>query len=168
LIVVSVRGTGAEAATDRQLIQSPETYIGYGRARNFANAGGVVKDQSNTYSIPSVPQLNKWGLSGVWTVGDEQAVLDSTPGRIVFRFHARDLHLVLGPSSDGRPVRFRVLLDGKVPGENRGVDVDAQGNGTVSGQRLYQLIRQNGPVQDRTFEIEFEDPGVQAFAFTFG
>ena len=135
---------------------------------NFDNAEGVVKDRTNTYSEPSARQLNKWGLAGAWTVGGEKAVLDSAPGRIVFRFHARDLHLVLGPSAEGKPVRFRVLLDGKAPGENHGVDIDAEGAGTVTRQRLYQLIRQTGTVEDHTFEIEFQDPGVQAFAFTFG
>jgi hypothetical protein len=107
-------------------------------------------------------------LGGVWTIEGEKAVLDSVPGRIVFRFHARDLHLVLGPTADGKPVRFRVLLDGKAPGDDHGVDIDAAGAGTVSSQRLYQLIRQTGPVQDRTLTIEFLDAGVQAFSFTFG
>jgi hypothetical protein len=151
-----------------QGVGSPETYIGYDRAQNFDNAGGVLPDRPNRYSEPPVQQLNKWGLAGTWTIGAEKAVLDSSPGRIVFRFHARDLHLVLGPAADGKPVRFRVLLDGKAPGENHGTDIDAEGTGTVTSQRLYQLIRQSGPIQDRTFTIEFEDPGAQAFAFTFG
>jgi cytochrome c biogenesis protein CcdA/thiol-disulfide isomerase/thioredoxin len=166
--LVNVRGTGIEAAADMQLIRSPETYIGYERAQNFDNAGGIARDRTNTYSEPAAQQLNKWGLAGAWTVGAEKAVLDSAPGRIVFRFHARDLHLVLGPSAEGKPVRFRVLLDGKAPGENHGVDIDAEGAGTVTRQRLYQLIRQTGTIEDHTFEIEFQDPGVQAFAFTFG
>ena len=166
--LVSTRGNGVEAASDEQDVKSPETYIGYQRAQNFAGAGGFAKDRSSSYSAPSAPQLNQWGLSGVWTVEDEKAVLGSAPGRIVFRFHARDLHLVLGPTADGKPVRFRVSLDGKPPGENHGVDIDATGAGTVGSQRLYQLIRQSGSVQDRTFTIEFQDPGVQAFSFTFG
>jgi hypothetical protein len=128
----------------------------------------LVKDQASAYTAPSPSQLNQWGLGGVWTVEGDKAVLDSVPGRIVFRFHARDLHLVLGPTADGKPVRFTVLLDGKPPGGDHGVDVDANGAGTVSSQRLYQLIRQTGPVRDRTFTIEFQDAGVQAFSFTFG
>ena len=120
------------------------------------------------FSAPSLSQLNQWGLGGVWTIEAERAILDSVPGRIVFRFHARDLHLVLGPTADGKPVRFRVLLDGKSPGAAHGVDVDAAGTGSVGRQRLYQLIRQTGPVEDRTFTIEFQDAGVQAFSFTFG
>ena len=166
--LIGAHGKGVEAASDEQDVKSPETYIGYQRAENFASAGGFVKDRSSSYTAPSTAQLNQWGLGGVWTVEDEKAVLSSAPGRIVFRFHARDLHLVLGPTADGKPVHFRVLLDGKPPGDNHGVDVDATGAGTVDSQRLYQLIRQNGPVQDRTFTIEFQDAGVQAFSFTFG
>jgi cytochrome c biogenesis protein CcdA/thiol-disulfide isomerase/thioredoxin len=166
--VVAVNGKGVEAAADDQQIKSPETYVGYTRAANFANTGVLRKDQANTYAVPSTLQLNQWGLGGVWTIEGEKAILDSVPGRIVFHFHARDLHLVLGPTADGKPVRFRVLLDGKAPGNDHGVDIDAAGAGTVSSQRLYQLIRQTGPVQDRTFTIEFLDAGVQAFSFTFG
>jgi cytochrome c biogenesis protein CcdA/thiol-disulfide isomerase/thioredoxin len=166
--LVTAHGQGVEAAPDEQQVKSPETYVGYTRAENFANVGVLVKDHPNTYSAPSLSQLNQWGLGGVWTVEGERAILDSVPGRIVFRFHARDLHLVLGPTADGKPVRFRVLLDGKAPGEAHGVDVDASGAGTVGSQRLYQLIRQTGPVEDRTFTIEFQDAGVQAFSFTFG
>jgi cytochrome c biogenesis protein CcdA/thiol-disulfide isomerase/thioredoxin len=166
--LIGAHGKGVEAASDEQDVKSPETYIGYQRAENFASAGGFVKDRSNSYTAPAAAQLNQWGLGGVWTVEDEKAVLNSAPGRIVFRFHARDLHLVLGPTADGKPVRFRVLLDGKPPGDNHGVDVDATGAGTVNSQRLYQLIRQGGPVQDRTLTIEFQDAGVQAFSFTFG
>lgn len=166
--LVGANGKGVEAASDEQDVKSPETYIGYQRAQNFASASGVVKDRSGSYSVPAALQLNQWGLGGVWTVEDEKGVLNSAPGRIVFRFHARDLHLVLGPTADGKPVRFRVLLDGKPPGDSHGVDVDATGAGTVTSQRLYQLIRQSGPVQDRTFTIEFQDAGVQAFSFTFG
>jgi cytochrome c biogenesis protein CcdA/thiol-disulfide isomerase/thioredoxin len=166
--VVAVNGKGVEAAADDQQIKSPETYVGYTRAANFANTGVLRKDQANTYAVPSTLQLNQWGLGGVWTIEGEKAILDSVPGRIVFHFHARDLHLVLGPTADGKPVRFRVLLDGKAPGNDHGVDIDAAGAGTVSSQRLYQLIRQTGPVQDRTFTIELLDTGVQAFSFTFG
>ena len=166
--LVAVNGKGVEAAADDQQIKSPETYVGYTRAANFANTSVLLKDQANTYAVPSTLQLNQWGLGGVWTIEGEKAILDSVPGRIVFHFHARDLHLVLGPTADGKPVRFRVLLDGKAPANDHGVDIDATGAGTVSSQRLYQLIRQTGPVQDRTFTIEFLDAGVQAFSFTFG
>ena len=166
--LVAANGKGVEAAADDQEIKSPETYVGYARAANFANTSVLRKDQPDTYAVPSTLQLNQWGLGGVWTIEGEKAVLDSVPGRIVFHFHARDLHLVLGPTADGKPVRFRVLLDGKAPGGDHGVDIDATGAGTVSSQRLYQLIRQTGPVQDRTLTIEFLDAGVQAFSFTFG
>jgi cytochrome c biogenesis protein CcdA/thiol-disulfide isomerase/thioredoxin len=166
--LVSVRGAGVEAAPDDADVKSPETYVGYDRAESFASAGGVMKDKSHEYSVPAQLQLNQWGLQGDWEVQAEQAVLVRSPGRIVFRFHARDLHLVLGPAQDGKPVRFKVLLDGKAPGEEHGVDVDADGAGTVTGQRLYQLIRQHSVPTDRTFTIEFEAGGVQAFSFTFG
>jgi cytochrome c biogenesis protein CcdA/thiol-disulfide isomerase/thioredoxin len=164
--LVDPRATGVEAAADEGDVKSPETYIGYERAANFT--GVPAKDHSATYTVPAAPQLNQWGLGGNWTVEGEKAVLAQAPGRIVFRFHARDLHLVLGPTQGGKPVRFRVLLDGQAPGGSHGVDVDASGAGNVDAQRLYQLIRQNGPVQDHTFTIEFQDPGVQAFSFTFG
>jgi hypothetical protein len=118
--------------------------------------------------MPPAPTLNQWGLAGSWTVHGDHAVSDLPHARIVYRFHARDLHLVLGPSADGRPVRFRVTMDGKPPLADHGADVDDQGNGSVTAQRLYQLVRQQGKVDDRTFEIEFLDPGAQAFAFTFG
>ena len=166
--LVNVHGTGVEAAADDQEVKTQETYVGYARAENFTAVADLVKDRPSAYVLPSAPRLNQWGLGGVWTVQEEKAVLEKAPGRIVFRFHARDLHLVLGPAKDGKAVRFRVLLDGKAPGENHGVDVDAQGAGTVDGQRLYQLIRQTGGIGDRTFTIEFEDAGVQAFSFTFG
>jgi hypothetical protein len=128
----------------------------------------IRKNQPAVYSAPVRPIVNQWGLAGQWNVRGENAALVSAPGKIVFRFHARDLHLVLGPGSAGKPVRFRVRLDGAPPLEDRGADVDADGSGTVSGYRLYQLIRQKGTIEDRTFEIEFLDPDVQAFAFTFG
>ena len=166
--LVDVQGKGVEAAADAEQVQSPETYIGYERAQNFSGAGGFTKDRASTYTVAPPAQLNQWGLGGVWTVAGEKAVLDGAPGRIVFRFHARDLHLVLGPTADGKPVHFHVLLDGKPPGDHHGVDVDTSGAGTVDSQRLYQLIRQSGPVQDHTFTIEFEHAGVQAFSFTFG
>jgi hypothetical protein len=118
--------------------------------------------------VPASLKLNQWSLAGKWTVGAESAVSSTAADKIVFRFHARDLHLVLGPGPDGKPVRFRVTVDGHDPGPDRGSDIDAKGNGSVGEQRLYQLIRQSGPVQDRTFTIEFLEPGVRAYAFTFG
>jgi thiol-disulfide isomerase/thioredoxin len=164
----SVHAEGAEAASDQRVVQSPETYIGYSRAEHFASPGGFDYDKTKAYTAPLHPALNEWGLDGKWEVYLQSAMLKSAPGRIVFRFHARDLHLVLGPTFDGKPVRFRVSIDGQAPGENHGVDTDAQGNGVVTDYRLYQLIRQKGAVTDHVFAIEFEDPGVQAFSFTFG
>jgi len=166
--VINVTASGAEAAADNKNVGSPETYVGYKRAGNFASAEPVAKDSRKTYSAQPRLSLNQWALGGSWKVGEESAVLESLPGKIVFRFHARDLHLVLGPTKNGKPIRFTVKLDGTPPGEDHGDDADASGAGTVQGNRLYQLIRQKGPVEDRTFEIDFLDPGVQAFAFTFG
>jgi len=165
--LVDPDASGAEAAAAPNELRSPETYIGYARAENFAS-GQQARDVSQAYSTPSTLERNQWGLSGTWTIGREKATLYTAPGKITFRFHARDVHLVLGPAPDAKPVRFRVTIDGAAPAAAHGVDTDAQGNGAVTEQRLYQLIRQNGAIDDRTFEIEFLDPGVQAFAFTFG
>ena len=165
--LVSVDASGAEAAADMADVQSPETYVGYARAANFVSPGGQIQDAAHVYAA-GTPLLNQWALAGSWTIGGENAVLDQAGGSIVYRFHARDLHLVLGPSPDGKPIRFRVTIDGKAPGDDHGADVDAAGDGMVAGERLYQLVRQNGPVVDRNFEIRFLDPGVQAYAFTFG
>ncbi|WP_175688717.1 cytochrome c biogenesis protein DipZ [Burkholderia anthina] len=159
---------GALAAADSADVRSPETYVGYARAEDFTSPGGVVRDTTHRYDTPAHPELNDWGLAGAWQVGAERATLAAPAGKIVYRFHARDLHLVLGPGANGKPVRFRVTLDGAAPGAAHGADVDAQGYGTVTGQRLYQLIRQPGAIADRTFSIEFLDPGVDAYAFTFG
>jgi thiol-disulfide isomerase/thioredoxin len=158
---------GAEATSNRVDVQSPETYLGYSRAEHFAS-GAVAKDVSHVYSAPTSLVLNQWALSGAWTIGAEDLALSGPPGRIVFRFHARDLHLVLGPASDGKPVRFRVTIDGAAPDAAHGADTDANGNGVVSEHRLYQLVRQAGDPSERIFEIEFLDAGVHAFAFTFG
>ena len=166
--VVQVRGTGAQAAADAGDVQSPETYVGYERRQNCVSPETLKKGSPQLYSVPGRLNVNEWGLVGRWNVGDERAMLVAAPGRIVFRFHARDLHLVLGPGKGGNPIRFHVLLDGSAPLDDRGVDVDGQGNGAVKEYRLYQLIRQKGKIEDRTFQIEFLDPGVQAFAFTFG
>lgn len=159
---------GALAAADSADVRSPETYVGYARAESFTSPGGAVRDAAHRYDAPARPDLNDWGLAGTWNVGAERASLTAPDGRIVYRFHARDLHLVLGPGANGQPVRFRVTLDGAAPGAAHGADVDAQGYGTVTGQRLYQLVRQPGAIADRTFAIEFLDPGVDAYAFTFG
>ncbi len=164
---VAVSASGAEAPADNENALSPETYIGFDRAENFVPPGGMDPDASHVYTAAPA-RLNEWGLTGKWTVSAERANLDQKDGGIVYRFHSRDLHLVLGPGSDGKPVRFRVTIDGKAPGESRGEDVDANGQGTVKAQRLYQLIRQVGAIVDRTFEIRFLDAGVEAFAFTFG
>jgi thiol-disulfide isomerase/thioredoxin len=165
---VSVKGQGVEAAPDMNDARSPETYIGYARAKNFWSSGGIKRDVEQNYTEPKKLYLNEWGLAGKWNDHQQVAVLGAAEGKIVFRFHARDLHLVLGPGTDGNPVRFRVTIDGQAPGENHGVDTDAQGNGTVTEHRLYQLVRQKGSIADHTFAIEFLDPGVQAFSFTFG
>ncbi|RZT42408.1 cytochrome c biogenesis protein DipZ [Cupriavidus agavae] len=159
---------GVEMAADNEALRSPETYIGFARAENFASPGGLKPDAAQDYRAPADPALNQWGLAGDWKVGREHATLAKADGRITYRFHARDLHLVLGPGADGKPVRFRVTIDGQAPGDSHGTDVAADGTGTVTGQRLYQLVRQTGDIRDRTFDIEFLDPGVQAYAFTFG
>jgi cytochrome c biogenesis protein CcdA/thiol-disulfide isomerase/thioredoxin len=166
--IVKVNAQGAQAAADMDDVKSPETYVGYARAENFASPGGAVDDKRQVYAIAPQLSLNQWALAGDWTIGGERAVSNEANARIAYRFHARDLHLVLGPSADGKPVRFRVTIDGKAPGADHGADIDDQGNGTVSEQRLYQLVRQSKPDADRQFEIEFLDPGAQAFAFTFG
>lgn len=164
----SIEATGIEAAADESDIQSPETYVGYERAANFSSPGGFAQDRPGAYEAPGALHLNQWALAGTWTVSKEMAVLNRAPGKVLFRFYARDLHFVLGPGSDGKPVRFRVQLNGSSPGLDHGVDVDSDGNGVVREQRLYQLIRQSRGVREQTFTIEFLDPGVQAYSFTFG
>jgi len=165
--VVQVRGQGAEAAADMAEVASPETYVGYARAEHFVSPGGFGFDVSKTYAAAPL-KLNDWSLSGDWIVRAEHADLQTPGGRLAFRFKARDLHLVMGPSNTGKTVRFRVRIDGQAPGADAGVDIDAQGIGRIDSQRLYQLVRQSGGARERTFEIEFLDPGVQVFAFTFG
>ncbi|HEV3430335.1 MAG TPA: cytochrome c biogenesis protein DipZ [Paraburkholderia sp.] len=164
----NAKESGVQAQADNADMRSPETYIGFERAKGFASPGGVAQDRAHDYRAPSNPGLNDWGLAGDWSVSAEHATLAKPGGEIVYRFHARDLHLVLGPRPDGKPVRFRVTVDDKAPGDAHGSDVAADGTGTVTGQRLYQLVRQPGDVADHTFAIQFLDPGVQAFAFTFG
>lgn len=165
---VSVHGQGVQAAADMDDVRSPETYIGYAREEHFASPGGIRRDTEQLYTEPSHLRTNEWGLAGRWVDHEQVAVLRSAGGKIVFRFHARDLHLVLGPSPEGEPVHFRVTIDGQAPGENHGVDTDTLGNGIVTDHRLYQLVRQKGPITDHTIVIEFQDAGVQAFSFTFG
>ena len=157
--LVSVDAGGVEAAADWGSLASPENYLGSERSENFAGRAD---------GVPTRLRLNQWALSGDWTVDRGAILLNKANGRIVYRFHARDLHLVMGPAARGASVRFRVLIDGQAPGAAHGIDVDEQGNGTATEQRLYQLIRQPKPIADRQFEIEFVDAGVGAFAFTFG
>jgi thiol-disulfide isomerase/thioredoxin len=166
--LVSVDPTGVEAAADWDSLRSPENYLGYQRTENFTSADGAVLDTPHVYALPTRLRLNQWALAGDWAVKQQAIVLNAPDGGIVYRFHARDLHLVMGPATPGTPVRFRVLLDGQPPAAAHGTDVDEAGDGTVTRPRLYQLIRQPGPITERTFEITFLDPGVQAYAFTFG
>jgi hypothetical protein len=166
--LVSVDAHGVEAPADWATLESPENYTGYDRTENFASPGGALPGRPRLYTAPAELRLNHWALSGRWTIEEQATTLNAANGQIAYRFHARDLHLVMGPAAPGTSIRFRVLIDGQPPGAAHGTDADGQGNGTVAEQRLYQLIRQRGPVTDRTFEITFLDPGAQAFAFTFG
>jgi len=166
--LVSVDARGAEAAADWGSLKSSENYLGYARTENFASPGGAGSDKRRVYTAPAQLKLNHWAISGDWTVEKQATVLNKANGRIAYRFHARDLHLVMGPAARGTSVRFRVLIDGRPPGAAHGIDVDAKGNGTVTEPRMYQLIRQPKPIADRLFEIEFLDSGVEVLAFTFG
>jgi hypothetical protein len=165
---VTVEARGHDAAPDWGNLRSPENYVGLERTENFASPGGAVLDKPRMYEQPTRLSLNHWALSGDWTVKKDAASLNKAGGRIIYRFHARDLHLVMGPAAPGTSVKYRVRIDGQPPGAAHGVDVDEQGNGTVTEQRMYQLIRQPKPIADRQFEIEFLGSGVEAFAFTFG
>ena len=166
--LVSVDPRGVEAAAAWGNLESSENYVGYERTENFASPGGAVLGRPRVYAAPARLRLNYWALSGDWTMGTQAVALNKADGRIVYRFHARDLHLVMGPAARGTSVRFRVHIDGQPPGSAHGLDVDDGGNGAVTEPRLYQLIRQPKPIADRLFEIEFLDPGVEAFVFTFG
>jgi len=165
---VSIAARGPEVGADWRSLKSPETYIGHQKAENFVSPGGATVNRRRAYSIPPRLRLNQWAVSGEWTVKTEAAALNAAGGRIAFRFHARDLHLIMGPAERRGTVGFRVFIDGQPPGAGHGSDVDDSGKGTVTEQRLYQLIRQSEPIADRLFEIEFLDSGVEAFAFTFG
>jgi thiol-disulfide isomerase/thioredoxin len=163
-----VEAHGAEVAADWDNLRSGENYVGYARTQSFASPGGLTYGKRHLYAAPQRLGLNQWALTGEWTVGEEVTKLDTANGRISYCFHARDLHLVMGPAQQGNSVRFRVQIDGEPPRAAHGADVDSDGNGMVTAQRLYQLIRQPQPVADRLFEIEFLDAGAEAYAFTFG
>jgi thiol-disulfide isomerase/thioredoxin len=165
--LVSVTPEGFEVQADWDSLQTPETYLGYGQAQNFASPG-FAADERRTYLVPESLNRNEWALAGDWTIESGAGVLDGTDGRIAFRFHARDGHLVMGPRERGTEVPFRVLLDGEPPGAAHGLDVDEDGHGTLSRQRLHQLIRQRDSIRDRTLEISFGGPGAEAYCFTFG
>ena len=166
--LVAADPRGVEAAADWASLRSPENYTGYGRTENFASPGGARAGTSHVYTVPERLGLNHWALSGDWTMEEQATTLNAAGGRIACRFHARDLHLVMGPAASGTSARFRVLIDGQPPGTAHGTDADGEGYGTATQQRLYQLIRQPGPITDHTFEIAFPEPGAQAYAFTFG
>jgi thiol-disulfide isomerase/thioredoxin len=166
--MVSVSATGIEAPADWGSLRSPENYVGYERTENFVSAGGLLPGQPYVYAVPAQLRRNEWALSGDWTIGEQATWLNSPDGRIAYRFHARDLNVVMGPAVPGTAMPFRVLIDGEPPGANHGADVDHRGLGQVVQPRLYQLIRQGGPITDRTFEIAFSESGAQAYAFTFG
>ena len=166
--LVSVEAGGVELPADWDTLGSPETYVGYARATGLASRGPVEPDRSSLYSDPGGLELNQWSLSGDWTVGSQITTLNEAGGRITFRFHGRDLNLVMGSDVDVESVRFLVTVDGEPPDGAGGLDVDDRGNGVIAEDRLYQLVRQSGPITDKTFEITFHDAGAQAYVFTFG
>lgn len=166
--LVSVAPSGLEVAADWENLESQENYVGYERSQGFASPSGTGFDKPYIYAVPAQLRRNQWALAGDWTVGRPSIVLNKPGGRIAYRFHARDLNLVMGPATRGTSIRFRVLIDGQPPHGARGADIDDHGNGMVAEQQVYQLIRQQRPIADRTFEIEFLEPGVEAFCFTFG
>jgi len=159
---------GHELAADWSNLRSPENYVGFERTANFTSPGGLLRNRARDYTAPGKLRLNEWALSGKWIVRKDAALLGGLNGSIKYRFHARDLHVVMGPVKPGASVKFRVLIDGRPPGSDRGVDTDGDGYGTVIEQRMYQLVRQSGSVTDRLFEIEFSGPGAEVFAFSFG
>lgn len=165
---VDVSARGHDAAPDWNNLKSPENYLGFERTQSFASPGGIVRSKAHAYSGPESLRLNQWALSGDWTVRTDATTVNATGGHIAYRFHARDLHIVMGPATSGKPVKFRVRIDGKAPGMAHGLDIDEQGYGTVTEQRMYTLIRQSGSITDGHFEIEFLDSGAEVFAFSFG
>jgi thiol-disulfide isomerase/thioredoxin len=166
--LVTPDALGAEVAADWKTLGTPETYVGYANGERFASPGGKVRDRPQTYAMPQRLKLNSWALAGNWTMTREFSVADQANGKVTFRFHARDVHVVMGPAARGSAVRYRVTIDGKPPGTAHGVDINAEGIGTLDQPRMYQLIRQAPPIADRQIEIEFLDAGAQLFAFTFG
>ncbi|HTB42375.1 MAG TPA: redoxin family protein [Acetobacteraceae bacterium] len=166
--LTTVNGQGFEAAADWADLRSPENYLGYDRTDNFSSAGGAVLGKSHDYAVPTRLTLNQWALSGDWTMESGFVAPNAAGGRIAYRFHARDLHLVMGSADPSKSIRFRITIDGAAPGTDHGLDVDAEGQGSVQEPRLYQLVRQSRPITDRTFEIEFLDAGSRAYDFTFG
>ena len=166
--LVAPHAQGAEVQADWEHLGSSETYLGYAQATGFASAPGLVPDVRQVYALPESVARNRWALAGEWTVSSEASTSDALGGRIAYRFTARDVNLVMGPQTPGSPVRFRVTLDGDAPGDAKGVDVQADGSGALIDQRMYQLIRQPGPIVDRLLEVEFLDPGAKALCFTFG
>jgi thiol-disulfide isomerase/thioredoxin len=165
--LVSVEGVGVEAEADWDQLRTPETYLGYERGGRFASPEGVALDRRRAYELPRHLGINHWALAGEWTIGPENVALDEAGGSIAYRFHARDAHLVLSPGARGQ-IPFRLLLDGEAPGASHGVDVDENGNGLLRDGRLYQLVRQQDAVRERTLDITFLEPGAEAYAFTFG
>ena len=165
--LVPVEQRGVEAEADWEHLRTPETYLGYGRGESFASPGGAAFDERRAYELPERLRVNHWALDGEWTIGRENAVLDQAGGSIAYRFHARDVHLVLS-SGAREPIAFRVLLDGAAPGPLTGVDVDEDGNGVLEDGRLYQLVREPDTVHERTLQITFLEPGAEAYVFTFG
>jgi thiol-disulfide isomerase/thioredoxin len=165
--LVSVEGRGVEAEADWDNLRTPETYLGYERSEHFASQNGAAFDERRVYELPERLRLNHWALAGEWTIGRENVVLDQAGGSIAYRFHARDAHLVLSPGAR-EPIPFRMLLDGEAPGPSHGVDVDEDGNGLLRDGRLYQLVRERDAVRERTLEITFQEPGAEAYVFTFG
>jgi thiol-disulfide isomerase/thioredoxin len=165
--LVSVQATGVEAEADWDNLETPETYLGYGRGERFASPQGALPDERHAYGLPERLGSNQWALAGEWTVGREAVVLGEPHGSIVFRFAARDAHLVLSPAA-GSPIPFRVLVDGEGPGLSHGVDVDEEGNGLLEDGRLYQLVREHAVVRERTLQITFLEPRTEAYSFTFG
>jgi hypothetical protein len=165
---IIVEGQGAEAAADWSTLGTPETYLGYARGERFASSEGARVDRQTRYTLPEMLRADHWALAGDWTMGRERVVLEEAGGRIAFRFRARDVHLVMGPGTQGHPIPFQVRIDGAAPGASHGLDTDAEGNGTLREPRMYQLVRQASTVQERNFEISYLGAGAEAFAFTFG